>query len=260
MTSAHQVVVLKDAQTLAAATAARLVTNLIDVQAVRGTASLVLTGGTVGIEVLRQVLRVPARSGIDWSQVDFYWGDERFVPADDEERNERQARQALLDHLPVDPDRVHPMAPSDGVFGNDPERAADAYASVLAAASRPVDPGMAPPFDICLLGVGDDGHVASVFPSAPAVYEQERSVVAVHGSPKPPPTRISLSLPAIRHAREVWLVTAGAEKAAAVALALRGAGEVAVPAAGVRASRRTLWLLDRAAAKKVPTALTSPKT
>jgi 6-phosphogluconolactonase len=84
------------------------------------------------------------------------------------------------------------------------------------------------------------------------VYETERTVVAVRNCPKPPPTRISLTLPAIRRAREVWLMTTGTGKAAAVAMALGGAGEVQVPAAGARGQRRTLWLLDRAAAAKVP--------
>lgn len=260
MTSSQQVVVLRDAEALAAATAARLVTNLIDVQSARGSASVVLTGGSTGIDVLRQVLKVPARGAIEWSAVDIYWGDERFVAADDERRNEQQARDALLDHLPLDPDRVHPMAPSDGAFGNNPEKAADAHASVLAAAARTGDPGLAPAFDVCLLGVGEEGHVASIFPESPAVYEDERAVVAVRGCPKPPPTRITLTLPAIRRSREVWLVTAGAEKAGAVAMALRGAGEVQVPAAGATGARRTLWLLDRPAAGKVPNALISPRT
>jgi 6-phosphogluconolactonase len=90
------------------------------------------------------------------------------------------------------------------------------------------------------------------------VYETERTVVGVHGSPKPPPTRVSLTLPAIRRATEVWLLTTGESKAAAVAMAISGAGEVAVPAAGARGSRRTLWLLDRAAASKLPRDLIPP--
>jgi 6-phosphogluconolactonase len=105
---------------------------------------------------------------------------------------------------------------------------------------------------VLLLGMGPEGHTASVFPHSPAVYETERSVVAVHGCPKPPPTRVSLTLPAIHKAAEVWIVTTGESKAGAVALALGGAGEVAIPVAGARGQRRTLWLLDRAAAAKLP--------
>lgn len=258
MTAAPQVVVYSGAELLAAATAARLVTRLVDAQAARGAASLVLTGGRTGTAVLENLRAAPARDAVDWSRVDLYWGDERFLPAGHPERNETQARAALLDHVPVAPARVHAMAASGGEFGDDPEAAAAAYADVLAAAARPEDHGPVPNFDVCLLGVGEEGHTASVFPGSPAVYETERTAVAVHGCPKPPPIRISLTLPAIRRAAEVWLMTTGPGKAAAVAMALGGAGEVQVPAAGARGQRRTLWLLDKAAAAKVHGVFTPP--
>ncbi|GGM63446.1 6-phosphogluconolactonase [Longimycelium tulufanense] len=246
------------AELLAAAVAARLVTRLVDAQAARGSASLVLTGGRTGIAVLEELREAPARDAVDWSRVDLYWGDERFLAAGHPERNETQAREALLDHVPVDPARVHVMAPSDGEFGDDPDAAAAAYAEVLKAGAQPEDHAPVPAFDVCLLGVGEEGHTASVFPSSPAVYETERSVVAVRNCPKPPPTRVSLTLPAIRSATEVWLLTTGTGKAAAVAMALSGAGEVQLPAAGARGRRRTLWLLDRAAAAKVPGVFVPP--
>jgi 6-phosphogluconolactonase len=254
--STPQIVAYSSPALLAAATAARLVTRLVDAQAARDTASVVLTGGRTGTAVLEQLRAAPARDAVDWSRVDFYWGDERFLPAGDPERNETQARAALLDHVPVDPARVHAMAPSDA--GLTPEDAADAYAELLARAARPEDHGAVPGFDVCLLGVGEEGHTASIFPDSPAVYETERSVVAVHGCPKPPPVRVSLTLPAIRRAAEVWLVTTGEGKAAAVAMALGGAGEVALPAAGARGQRRTLWLLDKAAAAKAQ-GMSSPR-
>jgi 6-phosphogluconolactonase len=253
-----QVVVHRDGDLLAAATAARLVTKLVDAQTAKGFVSLVLTGGRTGIAVLEQLRATPARDAVEWTRIDFYWGDERFLPAGHPDRNETQARAALLDHVPVDPARVHPMEPSDGKFGDDPEAAADAYADVLADAARPEDHGPVPSFDVCLLGVGEEGHVASIFPCSPAVYEKERTVVAVRNCPKPPPTRITLTLPAIRRAQEVWLMTTGEAKAAAVAMALTGAGEVQVPAAGARGQRRTLWLLDKAAAAKVPGVFAPP--
>ncbi|WP_020672719.1 6-phosphogluconolactonase [Amycolatopsis nigrescens] len=249
--SKTEVVVYANPELLAAAVAARLVTRLVDVQAARGSASLVLTGGSTGIAVLEQLRASPARDAVDWSRLDLYWGDERFVPADDDERNEKQAREALLDHVPVDPARVHAMAASDGAFGDDPDAAAAAYAQRLAENAQPEDHGNVPAFDITLLGLGGEGHTASVFPESPAVYEKERSVVAVRNCPKPPPTRISLSLPAIRRSRDVWLMTTGAAKADAVALALAGAGEVQLPVAGARGARRTLWLLDKTAANKL---------
>lgn len=246
-----EVVVHASADLLAKAAAARLVTRLVDVQAARGSASVVLTGGGVGIAVLRELRDNPARDAIDWPRVDVWWGDERWVPAGDPERNDVQARDALLDAVAVDPRRVHPFPASDGPFAGDPEAAAAAYAAELAAATRPEDHGPVPRFDVLMLGVGEEGHIASIFPESPAAYE-ERPVCAVRGSPKPPPVRLTLTFPAIHAATEVWLVAAGAGKAPAVALALGGAGPVQVPAAGARGRARTLWLLDRAAASHLP--------
>ncbi|MGQ0718310.1 MAG: 6-phosphogluconolactonase [Pseudonocardiales bacterium] len=237
---------------LAAATAARLVTRLVDIQTASGSASLVLTGGDIGIAVLRQVASTPAATTVDWRRLDVYWGDERFLPGGHPDRNETQAREALLDHVGVNPAQVHPMGVSGGPWGDDPDAAAQAYEDLLLHRLRPEDRGPVPSFDICCLGVGDDGHVASVFPGSPAVYETERAVIGVRGSPKPPPTRITLTLPAIRCAAEVWLIVSGSAKAAAVTMALGGAGEVQLPAAGAQGRRRTLWLLDRPAAAKLP--------
>jgi 6-phosphogluconolactonase len=243
---------------LAAAAAARLITRLVDLQAAGNTPKIVLTGGTTGIAVLEQIRATVARDAVDWGRVEFYWGDERFVPPDDPERNEKQAREALLDHIPVDPAKIFPMGADTGTGPAGAEAAAEEYATVLARAARPEDHGPVPSFDVLMLGMGEEGHTASVFPHSPAVYETERSVVAVHGCPKPPPTRVSLTLPAIRQAAEVWIMTTGQSKAAAVAMALGGAGEVAIPVAGARGRRRTLWLLDRAAASKLPRDLVPP--
>jgi 6-phosphogluconolactonase len=251
MTAAPEVVVQANPDLLAAATAARLLTRLVDAQAAKGWASVVLTGGRTGTAVLSQLLASPAKDAVDWSRVDFYWGDERFLPAGHPDRNETQARETLLDHVNVDPSRVYAMEPSDGKFGDDPDLAASAYAELLASQARPEDHGDVPAFDVCLLGVGEEGHTASIFPNSPAVYETGRTVVAVRNCPKPPPTRVSLTLPAIRRSSEVWLLTGGESKAEAVALAVGGAAEVQIPAAGARGQRRTLWLLDQAAAAGV---------
>src|SRR5207244_5700839 len=128
-------------------------------------------------------------------------------------------RSALLDHVDTDPRRVHPMPGPDGPDGNDPEAAAARYAAQLRDASHPEDHGPVPSFDVLLAGIGPEGHVASLFPGMPALYDG-RPVVAVRGAPKPPPTRLTLTLPAIQCAREVWLLAAGAAKAGAVRLAL----------------------------------------
>ena len=248
------VVVHHDAALLAKAVAARLVTSLVDAQAARGQASVVLTGGGIGIATLRELAASPARDAIDWSELDVWWGDERFLPDGHPERNETQAREALLDSVDLDADRVHPMAPSDGAHGDDVDAAATSYADLLAKAARPEDHAPVPSFDVLLLGVGPDGHVASLFPGAPALYD-DRIAIPVRGAPKPPPTRISLSFAAINAAREVWLITAGEEKAGAVRMALGGAGPTQVPAAGVTGRARTLWLLDRSAASRLPATL-----
>jgi 6-phosphogluconolactonase len=249
--STPEVLIHHDAGLLARAAAARLVTSLVDRQAAAGSASLVLTGGGIGTAVLAELAATPARDAVDWRRLDIWWGDERFLPAGHPDRNETGAREALLRHLDADPARVHPMPAADGPDGGDPEAAAARYASWLAAAARPEDHGPVPSFDVLLLGIGPDGHVASLFPGLPALYD-ERPVVAVRGAPKPPPLRLSLTLPAIRCAREVWVLAAGAEKAGAVRLALSDVGPVQVPAAGARGRQRTLFLLDRAAASRIP--------
>ena len=251
--AAPAVLVHRDAAVLAGAVAARLVTRLVDVQSARRAASVVLTGGGIGIDVLRALRAAPARDAVDWDSLDVWWGDERFLPSGHPDRNETQAREALLDSVPLDPSRVHPMPGPDAA--EDAATAAERYAAALAAVTTPEDHGPVPAFDVLLLGVGPDGHTASLFPGAPAVYD-DRPVVAVHGAPKPPPTRLTLTFAAINAAREVWLVVAGAEKATAVAMALSGAGRVQVPAAGVAGRQRTLWLLDGPAASKIPTGLT----
>jgi 6-phosphogluconolactonase len=255
--SAPEVIVHRDAALLAKAVAARLVTRLVDAVAARGTASLVLTGGGIGTAVLAELAAAPARDAVDWRHVDFWWGDERFLPAGHKERNETGARAALLDHVDADPARVHPMPGPDGPDGDDPEAAAARYAALLRAATRPEDHGPVPSFDVLLLGIGPDAHIASLFPGMPALYD-ERPVVAVRGAPKPPPTRLSLTLPAINAAREIWILAAGAEKAGAVALALSDAGPMQVPAAAARGRQRTLFLLDREAAAQVPPGIGRP--
>ncbi|MEG3626079.1 6-phosphogluconolactonase [Streptomyces poriticola] len=258
--SAHtpQLVVHRDKELMAEAAAARLITKVVDAQASRGHASVVLTGGRNGNGLLAALASSPARDAVDWGRLDLWWGDERFLPEGDPDRNVTQARQALLDSVPLDPERVHAMPASDGPYGADADAAAASYAEALARAAGPENHAAVPTFDVLLLGVGPDTHVASLFPELPGVRETERMVVGVHGSPKPPPTRVTLTLPAIRAAREVWLLAAGEDKARAAAIALSGAGEIQAPAAGARGRARTLWLLDAAAASRLPRGLYPP--
>lgn len=204
----------------------------------RGRARVVLTGGSAGIGVLTAL----RSADLDWSAVEFYWGDERFLPAGDAERNEVQAQEALLAHVPVDPDKVHRMPSDDGEFAGDVDGAARHYAAIV----DPVEE-----FDVHLLGMGGEGHVNSIFPHSPAVAEDAATVVPVRDCPKPPPTRITLTLPMVRRAREVWLLVAGSGKAEPAAQALGGAASADVPSAGATGTERTVWFLDDAAASQL---------
>ena len=252
-----EVVVHEGAETLARAVAERLAAAIATAQAERGAAAVVLTGGGMGSRVLSHLAEAGSRasSRVEWSALDVWWGDERLVPAGDGERNETQARAALLDHVGLDPSRVHPMPASDGPDGEDVEAAAARHADELAAAAGATSvTGPVPVFDVLLLGVGPDGHVASLFPGLPGVDVTGASVVGVTGSPKPPPLRTSLTLPAINGAEQVWCVVSGAEKADAVARALSEEGRAVgdLPASRVTGARTTLWLLDAEAASQLP--------
>jgi 6-phosphogluconolactonase len=248
---APDVVVEPDAEHLARAAGSALVARLAAAQALHGTASVVLTGGGIGTAVLRRVAELaaaPEHAVVDWSLVDVWWGDERFVAADSEERNELGARKVFLSRVPLDPERVHPMPSSDAGF-DEPEEAAAWYAEQLAAAAP--EGQQLPRLDVLLLGMGPEGHVASIFPDSPAISDP-RPVLAVRDCPKPPPTRVTLGFSAITSAEEVWLLVSGEAKADAVAQALAGAEPREIPAAGARGRRATRWLLDADAASQLP--------
>jgi len=236
-----------DTAALVAAVGDRLAEEIVSVISFRGRAMIVLTGGGTGIGLLK---RLGERGdAIDWSRVHVFWGDERYVPEDDDERNDKQAREALLDHIDIPAANVHAMPSSDGEFGDDLGAAALAYEHVLAANADPGEP--TPIFDVHLLGMGPEGHINSLFPDTAAVREKDRMVVGVTESPKPPPRRITLTIPAIERSREVWLVVSVAGKAYAVAAAVGGADPVDVPAAGAIGRDATVWLLDEEAAAKL---------
>lgn len=233
-----------DTDALVAAAGQRLVGAITAAIDARDAAFVVLTGGGTGVKLLEHLGEHGA--AIDWSKVHLFWGDDRYVPADDDDRNDKQAREALLDHVDVPAANVHAMPASDGEFGDDIDAAALAYEQVLAANAAGGAP--TPAFDVHLLGMGGEGHVNSLFPHTAATRETERMVVGVTDSPKPPPQRITLTLPAVTRSREVWLVVSGAEKAEAVAAAIGGASADDVPAAGAVGIEATVWLLDEAAA------------
>ncbi|WP_232848019.1 6-phosphogluconolactonase [Occultella kanbiaonis] len=245
---ARAVVVHPSADALAEATAARLLLAILDAQSVRHPVHVALTGGTVGIRLLERARQTPLADAVDWTGVHLWWGDERFVPRADPERNEGLARAALIDHLPIPAQNVHPMAATEDVATA--EEGATAYAAELAAFGGTDGPLV---FDVILLGMGPDAHVASLFPGHPALRATGTTAVAVHDSPKPPPDRISLTFEALESARQVWLVVAGAEKSGAVRRALGGATDAQeTPSAVVAGRDVTLWLLDTEAAGADP--------
>jgi 6-phosphogluconolactonase len=239
MAAGHDVSVetFADTEELVAGAGDRLAAAINAAIAQRGLAMIVLTGGGTGTALLKRLGTHP----LDWARIHLFWGDDRFVPHDDAE---------LLDHIDIPAVNVHPMAASDGAFGPDIEAAARAYASVLAECAEFGAP--TPVFDVHLLGMGGEGHVNSLFPHTNAVLEADEMVVGVDDSPKPPPRRITLTLAAVRRSRQVWLVVSGEAKADAVAAAIGGAEPVDVPAAGAIGSEKTIWLLDSAAASKLP--------
>ena len=254
MSNERRVILHPDKAALAAAVAARFITKVVDLVDEFDEASIVLTGGTMGAAVLEAINANPARDSIDWSRVNVWWGDERWVPAGDADRNDVQARAALLDHVPLDPARVHPFPASDS--GLELDDAALAYAQEIAD-NTPANAAM-PHFDITFLGMGADGHIASLFPERGGVRETQKTVISVRNSPKPPPERLSLTLPVINSSARVWLVVAGTDKAAALGLTLAGASLNEVPAAGVQGLRKTLFFVDADAAAEVPENLIDP--
>ncbi len=254
MAAAPQLVVADSAEQLADDVAGRLVATLVAAQAVRPLAFLAVTAGGILEQTMAALARLPVRDSIDWRRVSLWWADERFVAADSPDRNDRPAFAVLFGALPLDPANIHRMPAAGAEFGDDAEAAALAYAAALAAAVPPSQgpDDDVPHFDAVLLGVGPDGHCASLFPEQPGVYERDASVIAVHNSPKPPPTRLSFTFRALDEANEVWFIAAGTAKAHAVAMALSGATREQVPSAGPRGRYRTLWLIDREAATELP--------
>lgn len=234
-----------DTAALARAAAERFVAVVVDAQKTRGSASVVLTGGGTGVATLKAVKDLGG--DIDWSAVDVFFGDERFLPEGDSERNYVQAKDALLDHVGVDEARVHVMAPSDSPLGDDVDAAAVAYLQAVAAFGGTDGPV----FDVHLLGMGPDSHINSLFPHSDAVREDSSLVLAVTDSPKPPPVRITLTLPAVNRSRHVWFLVSGEGKADAVAACVGGANPIEHPAAGAHGTESTVWFLDEGSASRL---------
>ena len=226
--------VLPNADALADAIAERLTGRVADLQGRGRTPRIVLTGGTIAMAAYERI----DADAAEWTDVEFWFGDERFVPEGHADRNDQQARDAFLDR--VGATRTHTVAGNDCSLSA--AETADRYAETL-----PEEP-----FDVVLLGVGPDGHVASLFPGFAQLHESDRGCVEVFDSPKPPPVRVSMTFPTLNRSDAVWFLVSGDEKANAVSRALADDGTVEeTPARGAHGLEETLWLLDAAAATNI---------
>ena len=221
-----------------------VVVTINDAVQTAGTCSIVLAGGNTP-RTLYRLLASEFRSQVPWANLQIFWGDERYVPPEDSRSNYRMAREALLDHVPCPAANIHPMPthfPSADAAARDYERTL-----------RNHFVEQWPRFDIVLLGLGDDGHTASLFPGALALAERTRWVVAAQ-APVEPHVRLTLTLPALTRACAVFVLVAGATKAEALRHVLEGAGDwIKYPAAGIRLAKQpVIWWADREAAALAP--------
>lgn len=225
-----------DAEQLVDQAAAQLLNSLAALQTNGRIPQLCLTGGRIANRIYARVAERANQHSLDWSALDLWWGDERFVPTSDPERNVGQALANLAGGVPLNPARIHSMPAAEGT--TDLDQAARTYADELGTTV----------FDICLLGVGPDGHIASLFPEHPSAEPTNKTVIPVREAPKPPPERLSLTLPVLNASTEIWLLVSGADKAEAVARAHRGDD---IPAAKVHGTALTRWFLDADAASQL---------
>ena len=218
--------------------------------AARGAFRVALSGGTTPIGMYSRLADDPVlRSQVHWEKVHFFWGDERQVPPDHQDSNYRMVREAMLDRLPIDPHHVHRIKAEDP----DASRAAAAYEETLRTIFV-LKPSQVPEFDLIHLGMGPDGHTASLFPATEALHETRRLVVS-NRVPKLNTDRITLTVPVLNAAMSVLFVVHGDDKAPVLKEVLEGPYDPdRLPAQLVRPTRgRLLWLVDASAARLLTT-------
>jgi len=206
-----------------------------------GPVRIALSGGSTPKQTYRELVSARLINRVPWPKLQLYWGDERFVPPDDEESNYRMTREAMLEIAPIPPANIHPVQ----TVGLDADQSAVAYEAELKQAygSATLQPDR-PLFDICLLGLGDDGHTASLIPGEPVLQEREHWVAAVgHGRPE---VRITLTYPAINASRHIAFLVSGTAKRDVLKQVL--AGDTAKPAARLSPMGDLVFFADRAAA------------
>ncbi|MEL4504085.1 6-phosphogluconolactonase [Luteococcus sp. H138] len=228
----------EDTDEMVADAAQKLLDSLVQLQASQDTVHLCLTGGRTANRIYHRFAELVPDSQLDPTRLHLWWGDERFVSTTDPERHALHALSILARTLQLSSAQTHPMPASDGKA--DPDEAAFAYAHELGDTV----------FDICLLGMGEDGHVASLIPGTLRSDQTSSLVVGVTDFPVPPSDRITLTLNAINRSQRVWLWVSGTNKAPAVAQALAGDGSA--PGAQVSGLVETLWFLDDESAAELP--------
>ena len=253
--------VLADPAALQEAAAQRIVASAVRAIAQRGRFSIALSGGSTPKGLYERLAQQPIRSQIDWEKVHVFWGDERYVPREDPESNYRLAYETLLSQVPIPAAHIHSFPTNLA----DPQQAANAYTKELQAFVAEATPGAVdltsstagemettPPLsqiqlDFILLGMGPDGHTASLFPHSATLDVDDDVLVAVEEqAPKPPPVRLTLTLPVINNAREVVFLVAGSDKAATLRAIVSGTGDF--PSQRVQLTDGELiWLVDAAA-------------
>jgi 6-phosphogluconolactonase len=211
--------------------------TLHEVISAKGSAHIALTGGTVGILTLEVLAKALPTSQVHVSKIHFWWGDERFVTSDSADRNANQARLALLNSLDIAPDHLHEFPSADDNL--DLQVAKGQFAAHIKAVFGDSEPRM----DLTILGMGPDGHVASLFPGE---HHEDELIVSVSDSPKPPAQRLSFSMDLINQSEKILFVVAGIDKAEAVESVHKNP-ESELPAAQVSARGQTLWIVDEAA-------------
>lgn len=240
-----------DRALLTEAAGQRLVLLLSELTAAQTRVHLSLTGGSLGIAIWKAVAASPLRVLVDWARIHCWWSDERFLSAEDAERNDHQAFEAFFEQGPVPRANLHTIGNTEQFA--DQHRAAAAYEKQLREAGSE---DSWPIFDLSLLGMGQDGHLASLFPGKDEIHDPRLGVIGVEDSPKPPSARVSMTLPLIRRSRRIWFLVDGADKAEAAARLLDAAQQISLPesqelartpAAGARGLEQTLYLITREA-------------
>jgi len=248
MERAVNLYVLPDADALGQAAAEQFVDLARASILSRGRFTVALSGGSTPRRLYQRLAGSPLRDRVDWRRVEVFWGDERGVPQDHPDSNYRMAKEALLDRVPIPPERIHRLRAESA----DRASAAREYQAEIARAFEVDEAGQPPSFDLVLLGMGDDGHTASLFPGGEALREARRWAVSVE-APRPPASRITLTAPILDRAREIRLLVAGADKAATLRAVLQGPHDpTRMPVQLLQPEDgRMIWLVDEAATSEL---------